>query len=797
MPAAESMLQDLFTSADQVLLEYADKAETNAVRVKFFDGQREVRIKQNEIVSMFKEALGKDLFEFMRPARSASAPDSEVLSLVSTDAYERSLALKTISEQAVRDNKELYYALSQRLGVVSGGRAIPLDDLPAGPHQLAGRFERAAHLLNVERQVLLALYTLFEREVIRNSPPWHDELNEELRKGGILPNLKYKVKRYPKQTRTDPAKAEEQDDSPPPIASQATNTPARGRVYASGNRAAQNVTSPSATPRRGRYVSGDEATPLGQANQGYADQGAYGGNLSRSASHAAADLANAYQASPSAHHGSAAATDTAARDTQASQSSQDLGDQLLGRIRELLSARRAGRQRADGTPMSHEIENPAPEAMVAAAIDSPRIQRVAPLPQTGVRTPGTKQVLVSRDLLEKLRIALSSQRTQIKKMVGPDRLSHIDEDTIDIVGMLFEVMLKDQRLGNTVKALLSHLHTPYLKLAIRDHAFLKRHQHPARCLFDNLIEAGSRWVEENDLTIGMYPKLQSVVDSITQARELTSALFLSLDEKLASDIKLLSECQQIREMRTLEAEKGKDRLDEARQVAGGVASESLAVDQVPTRYETFINDPWTDYLTLLYLRTNGDTASESWRAAIAVGEQLRSFVDDLTKGGKIAGSDLLSMRTEIEQRLSGTIPHYESKVQQLFELFLDTEDIDLAAPPAATPGATEVPPEPGAEPQLSKSGEALLERLPKLPPGSWLIFRHKGELAQVVKLSWYNPRTQRFLFVDQAGAKALVVPLRELADHIGSERAHVLHATGTSYVESSLERALASLHKGD
>ena len=99
--------------------------------------------------------------------------------------------------------------------------------------------------------------------------------------------------------------------------------------------------------------------------------------------------------------------------------------------------------------------------------------------------------------------------------------------------------------------------------------------------------------------------------------------------------------------------------------------------------------------------------------------------------------------------------------------------------------------------KLSSGGKDLLQRLPKLPPGSWVVFHSRDEADQVVKLSWFNRKTERFLFVDQAGAKALVVPLQKLADQIDRERAHVMLATGTSYVESSLERALNTLEKRD
>jgi hypothetical protein len=73
------------------------------------------------------------------------------------------------------------------------------------------------------------------------------------------------------------------------------------------------------------------------------------------------------------------------------------------------------------------------------------------------------------------------------------------------------------------------------------------------------------------------------------------------------------------------------------------------------------------------------------------------------------------------------------------------------------------------------------------------MFHGDNDSDQVVKLSWYNAKTERFLFVDQSGAKASAMRLRELADAVDKERAHILHATGSSYVESSLKRAIKAL----
>ncbi len=792
MPAAQGMMKDLFESAGEVMLEYAEKAESNVIQVRFFEGKRELWLKQEQVVSLFNENLFRDLFKFMRPAEREDAPGAEVLSLVSKDAYERSLALQTIADQAVQNHQELYYALAQRLGVVTGGPALEFADVPAGPHQLVDVFERSAHVLNVEREVLLAIYTLFEREVVRKSPPWHEELNESLRQAGILPNLKYQVKIKPGQAR--PSKAQ-------PTGSAAAGAPGFGgfigHAQAAAGASTQGVRgharsgSDGARYAGGGHTSGGAAGHRGSATTGGAPHpaGAAQGRAAGVGTGSQATATEGQGGARDAGYGGAAGTADLAGD-----SGLELGDQLLGRIRELLTARRM-RQNPDGTTtLRPDPVSPAPPVAVAAVIDSPQIQQFAALPETGVRETGVRQVVVSRTLLERLRRALSTQRERIKEMVGDDKLSHVDEDTIDIVGMLFEAMLNDDRLANTVKALLSHLHTPYLKLAVRDRSFLRHPDHPARRLFDKMVEAGLRWVDERDLTRGMYPKLQWVVDSISHTGEYSAQLFEQLEAELSADIQLLSERQQTREVRTLETEKGKARLEEAREMAGQIAQAFLTAAAAPQRYQDFMTGPWTDYLTLLYLRSNGNINTPNWQGAQELGRRLRTFIDGLATGTRPDDGDLQALHDELGQRLGDAIPHYESKVQQLFELFSPDEEIVLTDIPhvASAPAATSaIPP---AKIKLSKDGKSLLKRLPQLPPGSWVTFHSEGEDAdQVVKLSWFNPKTERFLFVDQAGAKALVMPLRELANRFDKEGAHVLHATGTSYVESSLRRALQNL----
>jgi hypothetical protein len=73
------------------------------------------------------------------------------------------------------------------------------------------------------------------------------------------------------------------------------------------------------------------------------------------------------------------------------------------------------------------------------------------------------------------------------------------------------------------------------------------------------------------------------------------------------------------------------------------------------------------------------------------------------------------------------------------------------------------------------------------------VFRKKNEADEVAKLSWLNEKTERFLFVDQKGHKAIVVSLNELVHKVHSQQALILPATGESYIASTLSQVSDNL----
>ncbi len=74
----------------------------------------------------------------------------------------------------------------------------------------------------------------------------------------------------------------------------------------------------------------------------------------------------------------------------------------------------------------------------------------------------------------------------------------VDKLTIEIVGMMFDHVLRDSQVPPEIKALLSRLQFPVLKAALLDAAFFASSSHPARRLIDRIAAAAVGWEPYGD-----------------------------------------------------------------------------------------------------------------------------------------------------------------------------------------------------------------------------------------------------------------------------------------------------------
>ncbi|MCR6652145.1 MAG: DUF1631 domain-containing protein [Cellvibrionaceae bacterium] len=154
---------------------------------------------------------------------------------------------------------------------------------------------------------------------------------------------------------------------------------------------------------------------------------------------------------------------------------------------------------------------------------------------------------------------------QQSKATRDSKVSPADMHTIDLVGMVFEYMLKDENLPDSVKALLSYMHTPFLKLAFIDPGFFEQPEHPARMLLNSLAEAGIRWVG-NDGTVqhDMYNKIKDVVDRVLRDFKNDVRVITELLLEFNTYTKNIVRRQELMEKRAAEKAQGEERLREVK-----------------------------------------------------------------------------------------------------------------------------------------------------------------------------------------------------------------------------------------
>ncbi|HUE92902.1 DUF1631 domain-containing protein [Pseudomonas sp.] len=407
--------------------------------------------------------------------------------------------------------------------------------------------------------------------------------------------------------------------------------------------------------------------------------------------------------------------------------------------------------------------------------------------------------------VDDLKEALQQQLQAHSLLPAEHRVADQEADVIDLVGMLFDFILDDDNLPDSCKTTLSHLHTPYLKVALQDKALFTQHHHPARRLLNAMAQAGVLYGGENEES-GLQAKMQWVVERVIHDFAADLQLFDSLLDEFNAYVATLRHKVELRERRAVQAAKGRDKLLGARQRALAVIAACLNNRALPSIIHNFLELTWADALVFVWLRHGED--SPEWRRACEVAEQLAwsgtpldeagrerlqalriALLDDLRKGLELLGGyhedgirRLLQDLVACQHAVQGKQPQVAERLKpaqvesQLGTLL--SEDGALASPTARDTG-------------LSPRAQALARELQQLEFGTWFEFG-SGEQLQALKLSWFSPTTDNYMFVDHSGQRAAIKPLQQLAREMEQGLARIIP---TERDAPLVDRALNTIYR--
>ncbi len=488
--------------------------------------------------------------------------------------------------------------------------------------------------------------------------------------------------------------------------------------------------------------------------------------------------------------------------------------ELYQTLNKLLAGRR-GPSHDIGLPAALEPEPVAPPVLSPVDLLSALTILQSQNPHVAHRQHAQAQagsVADAAQAVQQIKQDLLDQVERIGAADGHHHVSSADEDTIDLVGMLFEYILQDRNLPAEMQAVLSRLQIPYLKVAILDRHLFAQRAHPARRLLDALAQAGLGWSEEADPDRRLLDRVRQSVERILSEFDDDLAIFQRELESFETFLEQGRKRAGLAEQRVAEAARGRERLQDARRTAAREILLRIDERVLPPLIHAVLSRPWANYLVVALLR-HGEQSDE-WRNGLR-------FVDEfvwsaLPKQTEADRQRLQKVKPQIERALRhglGTIGLHDNEINETMRSLADfytslqggapverktvrevvVERACLNAAAAPVPHA-EAPAEQVADLGGSPVEEILLGassieadrgeddphedeyllRARALRPGTWLELVDEHGHRERAKLSWISPISSKYLFVNRRGLKVDDKTVTALAAELRAGTAVVL-----------------------
>jgi hypothetical protein len=356
-------------------------------------------------------------------------------------------------------------------------------------------------------------------------------------------------------------------------------------------------------------------------------------------------------------------------------------------------------------------------------------------------------------------------------------VSKEEEKIIDFVNQIFQAILNDEVLSDALKALMSRLQIPIIKLALLDFAFFQHPQHPARELLNTMTTLG---VGIEDKQEPLFKKLQSIVGRICDDFDTDISTFEEALRQLRRIDLLESEQARENEIETQREALAKAQRSAAKRAVVSTLNRHIKERDLPDEAMQFILKCWAPYMGMIYLREG--TESESWaqsvfalRRIIEAAQPERTQIE--IEG--IIGSAEQFFRQIKDQLTRSSLFHegQEGIIASAKDWFKDlvhkvssrraepTGEADTEAPEELAPPPLEelLPPEEEAPDEQAQVLDRLLESIPaEVKPGAWFeIYRGESRSRRRLKLSAILEDTGQLLFAERTGQGALEVDLED------------------------------------
>lgn len=505
---------------------------------------------------------------------------------------------------------------------------------------------------------------------------------------------------------------------------------------------------------------------------------------------------------------------------------QGAGQDILATMQRLVQARSAAPGLMGMPPAGAGTALPfgaAPGSLPVGAADAAMLSHLFLASLDGMQHEAGSEA--DGPMVNRVRIVRDSDAA---RQVGP-----LEAVTIDIVAMLFDFIFDDEHIPTAVKALVSRLQIPVLKVAMLDQSFFADRSHPVRRFLGGISGIAMRWghsVDEND---PLYRRLAGLVERIQDEFESDVEIFGTALEELETGFGERESEEDATVQAAAELVTRRENEASAREIAERTV-QSFRTRALPALLDAFLGAHWIDALQKVALEHGVD--SPHWQAAVETMDDLEwSVQPKKSQDERLRLISLLPrMLTQLNKGLD-SIDADPDRRRAFFDALVECHSAALkgearalaAAPlpsaepalPAASADADLSLTPPGAdatdgELQITRSVDNGIEveevvlvgaspvwraddreafrQVGELVRGDWVDFRQDdGSLARE-RLNWISPQRGILVFSNHRSAKAISFSPEALARQIRDGQARIVH--DEPLFERALDGVLRSLN---
>lgn len=185
----------MMEKVDDALFARAEKAENNMAQTQYFDAMREMRIIRQDIEDDFLNGFYSRFNQGVPREGSNSGElslsfDDDSLGLIDKNDMEENLAITNMVSKTRSTCKQPLYSLDKRIGFLIRDPDLERWQNPLGPEAICDAFREASNRIETGLEIRLVIFKLFDQHVISHMDEFYKELNQQLVKLGVMPEIK-------------------------------------------------------------------------------------------------------------------------------------------------------------------------------------------------------------------------------------------------------------------------------------------------------------------------------------------------------------------------------------------------------------------------------------------------------------------------------------------------------------------------------------------------------------------------------------------------------------------------------